>query len=76
MKHQKDKGVREMQVERSPKDKGLVATIEVRGYDNGKWQVNGDPCRDDLTAARSVVACLEALGHARTNSEGQWLPPG
>ena len=73
MKNQGHKGVREMSVERTPHDKGLVATIEVHCYDNGKWLVNGDPCRDDLTAARLVTMCLKALAHARTNTGGRWL---
>jgi hypothetical protein len=49
MKNQAHKGVRDMPVKRSPQDKGLVATIQVHCYDNGKWLVNGDPCQDDLT---------------------------
>jgi hypothetical protein len=73
MKNQKHKGVRDMQVRRTSQDKGLAATIEVQCYDNGKWLVNGDPCQDDLTAARLVSMCLEALAHARTNSDGRWL---
>src|SRR3954470_4125743 len=73
VKHQGHKGVRDMLVERTPRDKGLKATIDVQCYDNGKWIVNGDPCQDDLTAARVVAMCLEALGHARPNTEGRWL---
>lgn len=77
MKNQKHKGVGDMQVQRTPKDKGLPATLVVTAYDNGKWEINGDPCQDDLTAARLVSMCLESLAHARTNSEGRWLiPPG
>jgi hypothetical protein len=76
MKNQRHKGVRQMLVTRSPRDKGLVATIEVRCYDNGKWMVNGDPCQDDLTAARLMAMCLEALAHARTNGEGRWIESG
>lgn len=76
MKNQKHKGVRDMSVTRTPEDKGLVATIQVQCYDNGKWLVNGDPCQDDLTTARLVAMCLEALAHARTNTDGRWLDPG
>jgi hypothetical protein len=75
MKNQGHKGVRDMPVTRSPLDKGLVATIQVHCYDNGKWLVNGDPCQDDLTAARLVTMCLEALAHARANTPGRWLKP-
>lgn len=74
MKNQGHKGVRDMPVQRTARDKGLVATITVECYDNGKWRVNGDPCRDDLTAARLVAMCLESLAHARTNTRGEWLP--
>jgi hypothetical protein len=75
MKNQGHKGVRDMPVTRSAQDKGLVATIQVHCYDNGKWLVNGDPCQDDLTAARLVTMCLEALAHARANTPGRWLQP-
>ena len=72
MKQQGHKGVRDMQVVRTPRDKGLVATIKVVAYDNGKWEINGDFCQDDLTAGRLVMQCLEALADTRTNSGGRW----
>lgn len=75
MKHQSHKGVREMTVRRTPQDKGNEALIVVVAYDNGKWLVNGDPCQDDLTAARLVMECLESLAEARDNNRGgQWIP--
>ena len=53
MKQQGHKGVRDMQVGRTPRDKGLVAMVKVVAYDNGKWEINGDFCQDDLTAGAS-----------------------
>jgi hypothetical protein len=69
MKNQGHKGVREMPVRRTARDKGTTATITVDTYDNGMWSVNGDPCQDDLTAARLVMQCLESLADARDRRE-------
>jgi hypothetical protein len=76
MKNQKHKGVAKRRLDARRRIKGLAATVEVRCYDNGQWLVNGDPCQDDLTAARLVAICLEALAHARTNTDGRWLDEG
>jgi hypothetical protein len=65
MKNQGHKGVREMPTRRSAQDKATIATLTVGCYDQGMWMVNGDPCQDDLTAARLVMQCLESLADAR-----------
>ena len=73
MRHQGHRGVRDMHVERTAEDAGLVATIEVKLYDKGHWYVNGDPCgQSATTAARLVAECLESLEEASQNG-GQWL---
>ena len=65
MKNQRHKGVREMQRSATPIAGGERAEIDLRCMDTGLWTVNGDPCSDDLTAARLVLECLESLADAR-----------
>jgi hypothetical protein len=74
MKNQKHKHVREMArtIKRTPK--GREATIVLRCADNGIWGVNGDPHQDDMSAARAVLQCMEALADERDRKTGRQPP--
>lgn len=74
MRHQRRSHVRSMQVERTPRDRGLRAVIVVDVYDNGDWRINGDPCFSDLAAGREVMECVEALAASR-DAGGVWRMP-
>lgn len=52
---------REMKIQPTPQDKGLVMTIEVTAYDNGIMMVNGRPVNwpdaiDNWTGVGMVIA--------------------
>jgi hypothetical protein len=65
MKNEKYKHVREMKSKPTAHGKGMLATLELRCDANGLWQVNGDVCDSDTTAAVAVLNCLDSLAHQR-----------
>jgi len=63
------KAVKKALICRTKENKGYGATIHVRIYDNGLWNINGEVCVDPFDANGAVTDVLYALNNLHKRHE-------